>query len=93
MQAVSPGLYALLHNIIDYAGLFPPANLPLDEAIHNFIRYREAPEHWMLSRFIIPAVKLDELSQILPKLTWWGAFFKSCTWVLICLSVIMKNRP
>ena len=71
--AVAPGLYAFLHNLIDYAGLFPPANLPLQEAIYNFIRYRSEPEHWMLSRFIIPAAKLDELSQILQKMTWNGA--------------------
>ena len=71
--AVSPGLYAFFHHLIDYAGLFPPANLPLQEAISNFIRYQGEPEHWMLSRFILPAAKLDELSQVLQNLTWDGA--------------------
>ena len=68
-----PGLYALLNQIIDYAGLFPPANLPLPQAIQNFIRYRTDPERWMLSRFIIPATRLDELTWLMKTgLTWDG---------------------
>ena len=55
-------LYSLLSKIIDYAGLFPPARLTLDEAIHNYAKYRKGPDHWMLSRFIIPAGKLSELN-------------------------------
>ena len=55
------GLRALLSDIIDYAGLFPPAKLPLDTAIRNYIRYRGEPEAWMLARFICPAQRLGEL--------------------------------
>ena len=29
-------LYTLLYKIIDYAGMFPPANLELEEAFQNF---------------------------------------------------------
>lgn len=54
-------LRALLAEIIDYAGLFPPALLPLDDAIRRFARYRQAPEAWMLARFVIPARRLDDL--------------------------------
>lgn len=50
-----------MRGIIDYAGLFPPARLPLDAAIHNFIQYRQESDSWMLSRFIIPASRLEEL--------------------------------
>jgi hypothetical protein len=32
---MSAGLRALLTGIVDYAGLFPPAKLPLDQAIRN----------------------------------------------------------
>ncbi|HMB91134.1 MAG TPA: hypothetical protein VKP65_09830 [Rhodothermales bacterium] len=56
-----PALRAFLASIIDYAGLFPPAGLPLDEAIDNFARYRTGPDAWMLARFVIPAKRLSEL--------------------------------
>jgi hypothetical protein len=56
------GLKALLAGLIDYAGLFPPASLPLDEAVGLYGRYQTEPESWMLSRFIIPAARLSQLS-------------------------------
>ncbi len=55
-------LRALLSGIIDYAGLFPPAGLPMDQAIRNYARYRQEPESWMLARFICPAAQLTDLS-------------------------------
>ena len=54
-------LKAFLFNLIDYAGLFPPAKLPLDEAIQDYAAYRESDQNWMLSRFIVPASRLAEL--------------------------------
>src|SRR3974390_3223737 len=53
---------AFLEGIIDYAGLFPPADLPLDQALANYLRYRREPESWMLGRFICPAGRLKELT-------------------------------
>jgi hypothetical protein len=50
-----------LTGILDYAGLFPPAGLPLDQAFANFVRYRAQPERWMLARFVVPAGRLAEL--------------------------------
>jgi hypothetical protein len=61
-------LRALLTGLIDYAGLFPPAELPLEEAIRNYARYRTEPESWMLGRFICPAGKLEELGALVPQL-------------------------
>lgn len=52
---------AFMSGIIDYAGLFPPADLSLDPAIRNFAAYRKSEEAWMLSRFIIPAATLNDL--------------------------------
>lgn len=60
----SKPLQTLLSKIIDYAGLYPPANLPLEEAIRNFVKYQMDAGEWMLSRFIIPAKRLAELSQL-----------------------------
>lgn len=53
-----------MSGLIDYAGLFPPAQLPLDKAITNYARYRQAPDRWMLSRFIIPATRLPDLTTL-----------------------------
>ena len=58
---MSPSLRALLHGIIDYAGLFPPANLPLDQAVRNYARYCTEPDSWMLGRFVCPVTELAEL--------------------------------
>lgn len=54
---------AFMSRLIDYAGLFPPAELSMAEAFQNYIRYREEPQSWMLSRFICPASRLNELHE------------------------------
>ncbi len=58
---IAPGLRAFLQRIVDYAGMFPPADLPLHEAMENFLSYRTEPERWMLNRFVVPTRRLDEL--------------------------------
>ncbi|MCE9646753.1 MAG: hypothetical protein K8S20_12205 [Chloroflexi bacterium] len=60
----SKSLQLLLFRIIDYAGLYPPANLPLEEAFRNFVQYQQADDVWMLSRFVVPAKRLPELSRL-----------------------------
>lgn len=57
----SAGLRAFLTGLIDYAGLFPPARLPLEEAVPNFAAYRQSSDAWMLGRFICPAARLADL--------------------------------
>jgi hypothetical protein len=56
-------LRALLSGVIDYAGLFPPAKLPLGEAVANYVRYREGEDAWMLGRFVCPAARLKEMPE------------------------------
>ena len=60
---MTASLRTLLSGVLDYAGLFPPAKLPLDEAFANYLRYRAGPNAWMLGRFVIPAVRLCELRE------------------------------
>ncbi|MBE0672990.1 MAG: hypothetical protein IH588_20620 [Anaerolineales bacterium] len=55
-----------LSQIIDYAGLYPPANLSLKDAFRNFVEYQDSPDSWMLSRFVIPARQLTHLSPLMP---------------------------
>jgi hypothetical protein len=59
-------LRALLTGVIDYAGLFPPAQLPLQQSIQNDAAYRKGPDAWMLGRFVCPAAKLKDLSEFPP---------------------------
>jgi hypothetical protein len=51
-------LEALLYHIIDYAGLYPPAALSLEETCANYAAYLASPEAWMLNRLILPLPKL-----------------------------------
>jgi hypothetical protein len=53
---------ALLANLIDYAGLYPPAALPLPEVIANYERYLLSPDAWMLNRLVLPIERLSEVS-------------------------------
>ncbi|MBA4537501.1 hypothetical protein H1Z61_10245 [Bacillus aquiflavi] len=57
----SPSLHVLLERLIDYAGLFPPANLSLIKAIENYANYINSNDSWMLGPFIIPVAKINEL--------------------------------
>jgi hypothetical protein len=54
-------LRALLTNIVDYAGLYPPAGLDMTTAVLNYASYAESLDAWMLGRFIVPAARLGEL--------------------------------
>lgn len=56
-------LRSLLENLIDYAGLFPPAELPMAEAVKNYDAYRQGEHSWMLGKFIVPASRLEEFEQ------------------------------
>src|SRR5881394_2271455 len=56
------------NKMIDYAGLFPPASLNLAQAFNNYIMYLDSNHKWMLSRFIIPAKKLGELTELMNKM-------------------------
>ena len=60
-------LRSLLENLIDYAGLFPPAELPMAEAVKNFAAYRQSEHNWMLGKFIVPAARLEEFEQAAAK--------------------------
>jgi hypothetical protein len=54
---------ALTLGLIDYAGLFPPASLPMPEAVENFARYLREPLAPMLGRFVCPASRLNEFTK------------------------------
>lgn len=59
---MTQSLRALLAGLIDYAGLFPPAGLPLADAAMNYLSYRKSERAWMLGRFVLPAARLNEVA-------------------------------
>jgi hypothetical protein len=63
---MKPSLRALLAGVIDYAGMFPPAQLPLEEALRNDAAYRQSPDAWMLGRFVLSATKLAASTTLTP---------------------------
>src|SRR5215469_14201730 len=60
MPRPTGSLQALLANLIDYAGLYPPASLPLTIVSERYRGFRASPEKWMLNRLVLPAAKLPE---------------------------------
>ncbi|RMG43243.1 MAG: hypothetical protein D6732_00290 [Methanobacteriota archaeon] len=64
-------LKALLSKVIDYAGLFPPAKLPLETAMSNYLKYLDSEDNWMISRFVLPFGKIEDLR---PYYTSFGRF-------------------
>lgn len=52
--------HPLLEGLVDYAGLFPPAELPFAAAVVEYAEHRTQPEAWMLGHFICPAGRLSE---------------------------------
>lgn len=60
MRAIAPSLEALLANLIDYAGLYPPAALPLADVAAKYDAYRASAYGWMLNRVVLPAARLRE---------------------------------
>ena len=60
-----PSVQAFLAQIVDYAGMFPPAKLPLEDALANYLRERQTSPHaWMLGRFVCPASRLSEVNRV-----------------------------
>lgn len=60
-QAPKESLRTLLGAAIDYAGLFPPARLAIEEAVRLYGRYRRGAHAWALGRFVVRADRLEEL--------------------------------
>lgn len=69
--AVTTKSEIMLEGLVDYAGLYPPANLDMQPVVDNWARYLQSDDSWMLARLIIPASRLDEFLEcarsVLPK--------------------------
>jgi hypothetical protein len=54
-----PSVRSAFSRLIDYAGLYPPANLSLAQSQAEYRTARGGPHAWMLGRFIISVKALD----------------------------------
>lgn len=61
-RASRKSVRALLAKIVDYAGLFPPSQVSMPEAVANYAAYRTSDYNWMLGRFVVPVARLDEFA-------------------------------
>ncbi|MFL6538665.1 MAG: hypothetical protein ACJ8JD_10865, partial [Chthoniobacterales bacterium] len=59
-RTVPASLRALLTGTVDYAGLFPPATLALDEALRNYAEYLRSADAWMLGPFVLPVDQFSD---------------------------------
>lgn len=59
----------VLERLIDHAALFPPASMPLSEALAEDRRARRSPYSDVLNRFVVPVGKLAELPEERPPLS------------------------
>jgi hypothetical protein len=55
---------SLMTGLIDYAGLFPPAGLSMEDAVGNYAKYRSGDHGWALGKFIVPVVALQEFDEV-----------------------------
>jgi hypothetical protein len=63
---VKQSIRVLLDSLIDYAGLFPPASLPVEEAVRKYDQYRNGEYAFALGRFVIPEAKTKEVPADFP---------------------------
>jgi hypothetical protein len=59
----------VLEGLIDHAALFPPASMPLGEALEEDRAARESSAASLIARFVVPARLLDELPKERPRLS------------------------
>ncbi len=53
-------LQRLLAELVDYAGLFPPAALDMDTMSSNYADYARSTNSWMLGRVVVPLGRVPE---------------------------------
>jgi hypothetical protein len=59
----SVSLRALVRDLIDYAGLFPPASLSMKQAVGNYQAYLNGSFWWATGVFVLPASRYSEFAQ------------------------------
>jgi hypothetical protein len=63
---MTKSLRVFLDYLIDYAGLFPPAALSMEDAVRNYARYRGGEYAFALGPFVVPKDRVDEVPRDFP---------------------------
>ncbi len=58
---VAHALRALLERLIDYAGIYPPAALPLETSVANYSSYQVSEFSWMLRWLVVGSAELQNV--------------------------------
>ena len=58
-----PALHALFEGLLDYAGLYAPAALPMERALHEYAEARLGVDGWALNRLVVPSTRLEEFAE------------------------------
>ena len=53
----------LLRDLIDYAGLYPPASLAMTPSVANYDAYSRSEWSWILGRFVVSVARLGEFEE------------------------------
>jgi hypothetical protein len=54
----------LLAGLVDYAGLFPPAALPMADVVQRYDEYRRGAHAWALGKFVVPVARLADFEGV-----------------------------
>jgi hypothetical protein len=81
---------ALLRDLIDYAGLFPPSSLRMTASVANYDAYSRSEWSWILGRFIVPVALLGEFEAAFTGLPTPTPGTRSGNWRL---SVLLGSDP
>jgi len=80
----------LLRDLIDYAGLFPPASLAMASSAANYDSYSRSERSWILGRFIVPVARVAEFEEAFAGLPAPTAGTGFTTWRM---SVLLGSDP
>jgi hypothetical protein len=80
----------LLRDLIDYAGLFPPASLAMAPSVANYDSYSRSEWSWILGCFVVPVARLAEFEEAFAGLPALASGTGFTTWRL---SVLLGSDP
>ncbi len=75
----------LLRDLIDYAGLFPPASLAMARSVANYDEYSRSQWDRILGRFVVPVARLAEFEDAFARLPNPASGKNSAKWRLSAL--------
>lgn len=61
-STAQPAIQSALRALVDYAGLFPPAELGMARAVDRYDEARRGRFSWVLGRFVVPATRLSDIA-------------------------------